>query len=647
MPEAKILVLEDESVVALDIESSLEDFGYSVVGCFDNTRDALRCCQREHPDLALLDINIKGKEDGIDLAHHLKELAIPFVFVTAYADNHTVRRASTAHPYGYLVKPIDNQKLRAAVETALSRNYAERSVQKMEKWLSTTLSSIGDAVFATDSKGIINFVNTQAERLSGRPAERILGLSAKTLFCFAQGDEQVPLKHPIDNVMESHQIFHLENDTSVRFKEGESIFVEGTISPIINENDSITGSVLVLRDCTKKRLLEIEQATAAKKQLQSQRLESLGIMAGGVAHDFNNLLTTMCTSLEMMHQKNMGESEELSELDDVFVAIEQAKGLCQHLLAYAGKRHLEDTTVNLSEFIQASRRLLRLSVFRGIELNFHLDSSLPNIKGDSSDIQQILMNLVINASEAIGEHNGSIEITTAKIHGCEWEQTSTGFKPQACDDDLVTLSVRDTGHGMSHEVLNKLFDPFFTTKFTGRGLGLSSSIGLIKKMGGGISVFSKSDYGSRFLLGFPCASPCVRQKQATTKSPDRDYSGLFKGRVLLVDDDEVLRNGVKSLLNHFGFEVIGVKDGMEAISRVEREKNFDLILMDAVMPELDGIEASKRIRDRKPHQHILLMSGYLENPDSEALIKSGEVAFIQKPFRMDDLVEKINTFLKA
>ncbi len=374
---------------------------------------------------------------------------------------------------------------------------------------------------------------------------------------------------------------------------------------------------------------------------QSQKLESLGVLAGGIAHDFNNLLSAMQGNLNLA-QMNLAPGAAsgpyLEHLDDT---IRKAAGLTRQMLAYSGKGHFVVEPLSLNHLVAEITGLLTVSISKKVRLDYNLAASLPVIEADPAQVQQVVMNLVTNASEAIGEDSGAITIQTSlrRIEAPEMETTFSGQPVEP--GDYVTLRISDTGCGMEPGVLARIFDPFFSTKSSGRGLGLSAMLGILRGHGAAIEIHSEAGRGSDFQVHFP-ASRADLPAAAGAAPPGR--KGRFQGKVLLVDDEADLRLSFRDILEHLGFEVVSAADGLEAVELFQPGE-FALVFMDLTMPRMDGREAFLQMRSRDPEVKVILISGYSEQEAMDSKQALRPAAFIQKPFNLQLLVSVLEQVL--
>lgn len=508
MKNARILIVEDEALVAADLEDRLTRMGYTVAGIADNGEDALRAARENALDLALMDINILGPTDGIQVADELRrQFRVPVIFLTSHADRKTLERACATEPFGYVVKPIEETDLAAAIETALCRQRAEERLDKMERWLATTLRSIGDAVVATDLLGRISFINPEAERLTGWTLREALGRPFADVFRAYTGPDRRLLGDIAQWAIHSGCGSTAKEDVILLGKGGMETPVSDNTAPIRDDAGEITGAIVIFRDLTEKRRMEAEQRRMEERVREAQRLESLGVMAAGVAHDFNNLLSAVVGNADLVEQSLPKDSSLKASTGQILTASRRGAQLCRQLLAYVGQRQRAFTQFDPGLLAIELADLLRVSINKKADLELVFPRDLPAVIGDSGQLQQVIINLVLNASEALSDQPGIIRVTAGTMPvSRQFIANAAVAGEKSSAGEHVFFEVSDTGCGMGNETLRRVFDPFFTTKFLGRGLGLAAVSGIVRAHGGLLTVDSSPGKGSTFRVLLPIAN---------------------------------------------------------------------------------------------------------------------------------------------
>jgi CheY-like chemotaxis protein len=373
-----------------------------------------------------------------------------------------------------------------------------------------------------------------------------------------------------------------------------------------------------------------------------QKLESLGVMAGGIAHDFNNLLMVILGNADLALLRLPPESPVRGNLDDIGRAARQAADLCRQMLAYSGKGRFVLETLDLSAVVREMAHILRVSISKKATLRHEFPEHLPAVEADASQIRQVVLNLLTNASEALGDQSGVISITTGSQMCDRAFLAGSILGADAVEGLYVFLEVSDTGCGMDAATLERIFDPFFSTKFTGRGLGLAAVLGIVRGHKGVLRVYSELGKGSRFEVLLPVAGrPQVREKRAPGTEAWRGT-----GTILLIDDEEMVRTTVREMLTWLGFDVLVAADGQEAIETFRaRAETVTCILLDLTMPRMSGEETFREFRRIRQEVPVILCSGYNEQDVTQRFVGQGLAGFVQKPYTLANLQEALQRVL--
>jgi two-component system cell cycle sensor histidine kinase/response regulator CckA len=400
----------------------------------------------------------------------------------------------------------------------------------------------------------------------------------------------------------------------------------------------------VHRDVTRQRHEEEERRKIERKMLDAQKLESLGVLAGGIAHDFNNLLTGIMGNIGLASLHLEPGSEIKPYLSNIEKTSMQAAELCQQMLAYSGKGRLDVRIHDINTLVKEMTHLLQISVHKKVVLTFDQTPDLPPVEADASQIRQVLLNLVINASEAIADRSGTIRVHTGVMRADQAYLKTVHAGADMQEGYYSCLEVSDTGSGMSSETLARIFEPFFTTKFTGRGLGLAAVLGIVKGHQGGLKVYSEPGHGTTFKLLLPCVRNRIAEAAALPPSSPGHWRG--HGTILIVDDEESIRALASRMLETYGFTALAACDGRQGLALFrERHSEISLVLLDMTMPHLNGEETFREIHMLRPDIPIVLMSGYSEKEATSNFVGKGLAGFVQKPFSMEGLLEKVRGIL--
>jgi len=390
---------------------------------------------------------------------------------------------------------------------------------------------------------------------------------------------------------------------------------------------------------------ESQRRTQEAQMLHAQKLESLGVLAGGIAHDFNNLLAGIVGYADLALDRLESGSSAREPLGHVVDAAKRAAELTKQMLAYSGRGQFLVEPVDLSQLVREMADLAAVSVSKNAVLKYHLAENLPATEADATQIRQVVMNLITNASEAIGEQSGVIAIATGAIEGAEADLTRIHLPANVPQGTCVFLEVRDTGCGMDERTQSRAFDPFFSTKFTGRGLGLAAVLGIVRSHRGAIEIHSTPGRGTTFRVLFPFCG-CPVEKSGAAAVPGEPWNG--EGTILVVDDEETVRAVARLILEEAGFTVLIAPDGREAV-RVFRDHagRLALVLLDMTMPHLSGRDTFHEMQQINADVPVVLSSGYTEQDATARFGADGLAGFIQKPYRAAELRDVVRRALNA
>ncbi len=409
--------------------------------------------------------------------------------------------------------------------------------------------------------------------------------------------------------------------------------------------------VFALRDTEGRPIQMIGQVVDLSERKQSeealrqaQKLESLGVMSGGIAHDFNNLLTAILAQSSLAQAKLPAQSPARGHVEKAVKAAERAANLTQQLLAYSGRGRFEIQPVNLNALIRENLHLFEVAIPKHVQLCSELAPTLPAIDADTGQMQQVIMNLILNGAEALGERNGTVLVRTRARHVLPGERLNVIYSEKALPPGrYVLLEVEDNGSGMDRETLSRIFDPFFTTKHTGRGLGLAAVLGIVRGHGGGLSVESAPQRGTTFRLYFPAGAGSPNGTGPLNVDALR---ATLRGTVLVIDDEEPVRESVGDILRHEGVDVVLAPDGQTGLDLYEKRRDdIRLVILDLSMPGLSGQETLTRLRRLDARVPVMLSSGFSETETGERFENLGVNGFLQKPYRWDQLVAAVRPLL--
>jgi PAS domain S-box-containing protein len=510
---------------------------------------------------------------------------------------------------------------------------ADQALRDSEARLRQVIDLVPHFIFAKDEAGRFLLVNRAVADAYGTTVDRLIG---RTDADFARSEEEVRRFREDDLAVMRSGVPRLAFEESVTDARGRVRHFQTTKMPFPFSGDGRPAVLGVSIDITERKAAEEALRRAAKE-------ESLTVLAGGVAHDFNNLLAAILGHAALALKQLPAGSPARQHVEKAAGAVERAADLTRQMLAYSGRGHFVVRPTDVNALVRENLPLLEVTAPKNVRLEARLDPGVPPVDADVGQIQQVLMNLVINAAEAIGERGGTVTVATgvrevtASDHAL-WRASGQPLAPGR----YVSLEVRDDGPGMEAGTVDRIFEPFFTTKFTGRGLGLAAVLGVVRGHRGALSVESERGHGTVFRILF---TPSVQEDAGG--APAGAPAVARSATVLVIDDEDVVRDMVGEVLEHEGFEVLRAEDGARGVALLrERRDRVDVVLLDLSMPGLSGEETFRRLREIDPDVRVILSSGY-DRDEARGRFGAGPPAgFIQKPYRPEKLVSEIARCLR-
>ncbi len=519
---------------------------------------------------------------------------------------------------------LGSDRIVAMYVDATSEKQAEETLRLSEEKYRTIFDNSTDAIFVHDANsGALIEVNEAMLQMYGCTIEQALTISPND-FCL--GVSPYSAAEVASRIEQARNSGHVTFPWHARRLDGSLFWTEVKLTAV-----EISGRghiIAMVRDVTEEKKQKEMQV-----QLQHvQKLESLGVLAGGIAHDFNNILMAIVGNTELALYELPSGSPARDNLHSIETSSHRAADLCRQLLAYSGKGRFVSELIDLSELVREILNMLHVSISKLTTLRLHLDDSLPLIEGDPTQIRQVLMNLVINASEALSDQNGVVSITTGTL-----EIDADALAKMTLSTDNIPgkrcfIEVADTGCGMDEATKGRIFEPFFTTKFTGRGLGMAAVMGIVRGHHGDLDLTTAPGQGTTFKVLMPIAG-----ETPLATDPVKVDESLWHGTglILLVDDEEAVRSTCARMLKRLGFETVTACDGREALDIFrERRHEITCVLMDLTMPTMGGEEAWHEMRRLLPEVKVILASGYNKQELIRETTVQGLVRFIQKPYKL-------------
>lgn len=510
----------------------------------------------------------------------------------------------------------------------------EEALSTSERFLNTIINTEPECVALIDAETRLLMINRAGlEMMQADSFEQLEGHTVSTIVTSEYRDTFIKLTSDVLQGVSGKLQFEMEG------LKGRRLWMETHMVPFCNERGAAVSALCITRDITEHKKAEHDNMILLQQLTQSQKHESIGRLAGGIAHDFNNLLTPIIGYAGLLEKEFAKDSSGAKRLHNILLASDKAKNLVQQLLSFSRKQVLDMSILDINPLIVSFQDILRRTIRENIEIKLCLTTDVISISADRNQLEQIIMNLVVNAQDAINDR-GLITIETAPvILDEEYSQMHIGAKAGR----YLMLTVSDDGCGMDKETQQHLFEPFYTTKGVGHGtgLGLSTVYGIVKQHGGSIWVYSESGMGSTFKLYFPAVDDHPSEEIITVVDKPKTQT---RCSILLVEDNEMVKKVTCELLEDAGFDVVAV-DGPEQALQKCNESSFDLLLSDVIMPEMTGPELHKKILQSNPGLKVLFMSGYSSNVVSHHGVLDEGICFIQKPFTLEGLMKKIEDVL--
>ena len=591
-------------------------------------------------DIALVDYRL-GARDGVSLLREARQRGVdtPVILLTGYGAEDIAVDAMKAGAADYLSKSaVTVEALERAVRHALAlsagerqRRNAEAALRASEERFRALVENSSDALLLLDAEGRVVYMTSSSARQLGWTPDQMVG---RSVFDFVHPDDTDIVTARMTDVIRNPGM-RVTQEVRFRHADGSWRTMEG-IGVNRLDDPSVRAIVVNARDVSDRRKLE--------EQLRmSQKMEAVGQLAGGVAHDFNNLLTAILGYCNLMLDDMKPDDPLRTDLDEIRAAGERAAALTRQLLAFSRRQMLQPAIVDINTIVQQMEKLLRRLISEDVELSTRLSTDLMTVRVDPASIEQILVNLAVNARDAM-PLGGRLTIETANVDIDEaYAVTHLTMQPGR----YVMLAIGDTGEGMDATTRARVFEPFFTTKEQGKGsgLGLATVYGMVKQGGGYIWVYSEPGHGTMFKVYFPPAEQ--RAAGSAPEHPGRRTSDGKQGweTVLLVEDEDAVRALAREVLRRHGYVVLEARHGVDALRIAERHADeIHLMITDVVMPHMNGREVAERLARSRPKMKVLFMSGYTDHALMHRELTPG-AAFLQKPFTPEGFARKVRSVL--
>ena len=671
--EQKILIVDDKEENLYALEKILRETGAEIIKA-GNGNDALRASLNHDLSLAILDVQMP-EMDGYELAQYFrgeeKTKDMPIIFLSAvYSDEYHVFKGYESGAVDFITKPynpgvflskvniflhrerllqehkrveeelfrhrehLENQVRERTIEleeraALLQEEINERKrTEEINQLLASIVESSDDAIIGKTLDGIIVSWNRGAQKIYGYTNSEIIGKPISTIALCEYQDEWEQL---LKKVKSGKSIEHYE--TQRQRKDGKIIHVALTISPIRNISGELIGASTIARDITEHKQLE--------NQIQQlQKMEALGRFAGGIAHDLNNILYPIIIDTELLLEESEPNTNLHQTLNKILTAAYRQRDLIRQILSFSRRSEQKLNPIKVTPVLKETIDLIKSSLPGTIKIEKHTDVYSDKILGDSTQIQQVIMNLFRNAADALKSQTGTIKVSLSNTY-IEPIQTH----PELKSGRFLKLIVKDTGHGMTKEVIDHIFEPFYTTKEIGKGSGMGLAVvhGIIKNHGGTITVESEPGKGSEFTVILPTTDEKI---ETQTLAIDKSQSVKEKRNVLLVDDEEIILSSLQNVLKRLGYNVVAAKDAMEALELFRATPHtFDLVITDLTMPQITGVELAKKLINIQTDIPIILCTGFNDFIHEDEAKAIGIRELLLKPASTSELKNAIGRAL--
>ena len=667
--EGTILLVGDAHESLKLLMEILSAEGYTVRQA-DSGDPALTSAEAHPPELILLDIRMP-RMDGFEVLRRLKggdaTRDIPVVILSAITETAERVEGLKLGAVDIVSKPFRKEELltRIRIHLELSRSHrrvreqaaelaraneqlmsnfaklerSEKALRENEAYILSVMDHfpIGIAVNSVDPAVKFSYMNENFPKYyrTTRAALADPGGFWDAVYEEPEFREEMK-KRVMDDCTSGDPARMRWNEVPITRRGDETTYISAMNVPIPGKKLMVS----TVWDVTDHKRSVKAKLSLERQVQQAQKLESLGVLAGGIAHDFNNSLMAVLGHAELALDEISPMSPSRRSITEITIAARRAADLCRQMLAYAGKASFALERVGLRDLVEEMAHLLKTAISKKAILNLNLERDLPPIEADPSQIRQIAMNLIINASEAIGDRSGVITVSVGATRCDEEYLQKTELREDLAPGMYVHLEVTDTGSGMDAETQSRIFDPFFSTKFTGRGLGLAAVLGIVRAHKGALKVYSEPGKGTTFKILFPALENARNGARTKKSCLLADWRG--KGTILLVDDEESLIALGARMLEHLGFTVLTAVDGLQAVELYrERGKEIDLVLMDLTMPHMDGAKAFGELRRLNPDVRVILASGYSHEDVASRFAGKGLDGVLQKPYTLLKLRESL------
>lgn len=623
MKNKKILIVEDEAIVALNLANLVRRLEYDVIKVVDTGEAAIQVAMEHDLDLILMDIRLKGVMDGTQAAKIIRRSTdVAIIFLTAYSDDTTIKNAMGAQSFGYLIKPFDERQLNVAIQLELHKRQVDRKLKVQSDQLRQIVESIPEGVVLIDKDRNVQHVNSYAQDYIEIVKDAVSSCE-NVAECFKDPffDEL------IEATADGSWYEVIANDLNYQVFELQVRILTNDMIGELGENSN--GWVLIIRDQTRQRL-------ATQRLSQQDKLATIGRLAAGISHDFNNILAAIMlqTDLMLMKSNNLPDFHK-SQLQKNKISINRAKDLISQILDFGRTSSPKTEEIQLRELLDEAIDLFgpMLPASAHLELDIMSDSCSVNV--NKTLMLQVFMNLMLNARDAMSVREGKLKITLKRTRIPKGIDSNNS-------DEWACVMIEDTGVGMTDDVAQHIFEPFYTTKFAhgGTGLGLAQVYGIVQQHKGFVDFSSKVNVGTKFRIYLPLVNREINSADNPTTSDEHPKTA----RLLIVEDDIRARETLCEILQISNYLVVPASNGQEALDILAADQKFDIVLSDINMPHVNGFELYAELRRKKIDVTFAYMSGFISD-DASLKIANNNVNVLNKPFSVEELLQLLETLI--
>jgi len=648
-----VLLVEDEALIAEEIRHSLERAGLIVSGTPSSAQEAIESCLKCRPDIAIVDLRLKGNVDGIDTASTLRtQFNIPIVFLTAHANESDLERAKKVEPVGFVMKPVVIPELVGGLKLGLVKHEAERKLRASEQRLATTLRCFSDAVIVVDRDAKVTFLNESSFRLLKTSTENAIGRPLTAILNLIHPHERHSL---LPDILTAPPLIESKNQGTQLPQKGilirgkDEVPLEIQSVPMEDGSGTTIGTILVMRDISEQLRVDAIRLQLEDRLFQVQKMESLGQLAGGIAHDFNNLLTAIMGNISLLQQIGLPNQKKL--LTATEQACFRAAELVRQLLSFGRDEPESKKPIQLAPILTEVIEVLRAASAQPIAIETRISPNLPTVLGNSSRLYQLIMNLCMNARDAVLEarlqstdinrdhRQADIIISLTRCTTPHHLRATLGEEAH----DVIELSVTDSGIGMTEDTKRRIFEPFFTTKAVGKGtgLGLATVYGVVRNLGGAIDVETELHCGTTFRVLLP-----AHHTESARSFPFSAISDTFRGSgtIIIADEDPLVRDIIGAMFDELGYNPISATSESELLSVLSKSDTpIRAILCNSDIAPIGSSDLVTAIHEQSPITPILLITSH--GTTSSTLPKAARVSILQKPYKLHDLAREVATMV--